>query len=100
MVVPTDIFMPVPTLTLLFLSNALMVPRAFIAREPMWFVGTSWGSITSLTQLLVLALYTGPGALAPCGPYCCWLGLVVGTAVAVLGYKYLAAAKVTARPLT
>jgi len=45
-------------LLLLVLANGLMVPRAVLARQVMWFTGTCSGTLLALGQLLMLGLHS------------------------------------------
>ena len=35
-------------------GNALMAPRALYVRDPVWLVGSSWGSVMGWAQLATL----------------------------------------------
>lgn len=45
-------------LLLLVLANGLMVPRAVLTRQIMWFTGTCSGTLLAAGQLLVLGLHS------------------------------------------
>jgi len=53
------------TVLLATTGNALMVPRALITEDAVWFSGSAWGSLFGWAQLLSLYLARTPAGCVP-----------------------------------
>lgn len=62
------------TVLLATTGNALMVPRALVTDDAVWFVGSSWGSLFGWAQLLSLYLARTPAGWVSgdCHQFAAW----------------------------